>query len=137
LADSNSNLIKLRAELCFAVDNYNKPKVLQGIDAKTSRFLKLLYMKPGTIPSSPNMGVNITSYKFNFMNDDLTIQLKVKIEEQVSQYLPELNISDMIITPYKGYLIVAVEEYDDVTKKTKNIGLLINQEPTLAQIISR
>lgn len=134
---NSTTVTSILEELCLDIDDYNKPKVLQQMDAKTSRFLKLLYMKPGTIPSSPDMGIDITSYKFDFMNDELTIKLRTKIEEQVSQYLPELYISNIIISPYKGYLIVAVEEYDDSTKKTRNIGLLINSDPTLSQVISK
>jgi hypothetical protein len=83
------------------------------------------------------MGINISSYKFDFMDNEMIINLRTKIEDQVSQYLPELLISNIIISPYKGYLIVAIEEYDNATKKARNIGLLINQDPTLAQVISK
>lgn len=133
----SNELVNLKQELCLAIDNYNKPKTLHGMDAKTSRFLKLLYMKQGTNPSSPYMGIDISSYKFDFMDNELIINLKTKIEEQVSQYLPELLISNIIISPYKGYLIVAIEEYDNVTKRSRNIGLLLDQEPSLAQVFSK
>lgn len=132
----NERLKYLTQELCLSIDDYSKPKVLYGMNAKTSRLLKLLYMKPGTFPSSPDMGINISSYKFELMNSEVTAKIQSKIESQVEQYLPELHITDIMVTPYKGYLVVAIEEYDDQTQKTNNIGVLVHNDHSLSQIIS-
>ena len=52
------------AELDFSLDDFHNQKVLRGADAYGRLIQRLLFMRKGTYPTIPDMGVDIASYRF-------------------------------------------------------------------------
>ena len=52
------------AELDFSLDDFHNQKVLRGADAYARLIQRLLFMRKGTYPTIPDMGIDISSYRF-------------------------------------------------------------------------
>lgn len=76
-------------EYLIAVNNYKKPKVIKGNKGNYYMILRLMLMEPGTNPLFPLMGLGLRS-KSRFANEDQIQELKVKLDQQIEMYLPDL-----------------------------------------------
>ena len=52
------------AELDFSLDNFHKQKVFKNSKAYVQMIQRLMFMKKGTYPTIPDMGIDISSYRF-------------------------------------------------------------------------
>lgn len=88
-----------KAELGLALDSFDEPKKLYGIQAWVSLFLNLLFMRKGSFPSQPEMGIDIKSYEFEFM-DNAIRELETNIATQVELYLPDIPLRNVTVREY-------------------------------------
>ena len=73
----------------MTLNAFNRPEVLNDIDAKYMHILYLLLLDKGKFQSHPDMGVGLrTRYKFS--DEDSLIYLKNDIEQQLRTYLPDV-----------------------------------------------
>lgn len=56
----------------------------------------LLFLIPGTYPSSPLLGIGIQQYEYSFM-DETIAQLQSLILEQVRTYLPDVPLDSVVV----------------------------------------
>lgn len=76
----------------FGIDNFNKPKTLNESQTLVNNILMLLFMKPGTYPSLPKLGIYIQQYLYMFFDEINVDVIKAKIAAQCEEFLP--NIQD-------------------------------------------
>lgn len=75
----------------FGIDNFNKPKTLNESQTLVNNLLMLLFMKPGTYPSLPNLGIYIQQYLYMFFDDINTNYIKSQIATQCEEFLPSIQ----------------------------------------------
>lgn len=86
-----------KKELLLSTNVFNKPTELIGKDAWARLVLNLLFMRKGTFPSMPNMGVGIQDYQYEFLDTAIS-SLNFEIEDQINTYLPDLPVSSVNVT---------------------------------------
>ena len=88
---------ELKKELSLDFDNFNQPAIKEDNLALAQLILNLLIMQPGTYPDTPEMGIDIASYLFEFLNTDTITKIQNKIEEQIDLYIPSNNIQKILV----------------------------------------
>lgn len=86
-----------KKELTLNVNPFNELSELSGKDAWIRMVLNLLFMRKGSYPSCPNMGVDIIStYEFEFA-DNAIRKIQEDAMEQISTYLQGIPLTDITI----------------------------------------
>ena len=81
-------MAQLEQEMLLSVDEFKKPKVLQGKDAIGTLLVRLIQLEPGTYASRPKMGVGLLS-NYRYCDEDKALELQDHIRDQIRTYLPE------------------------------------------------
>jgi hypothetical protein len=137
-------------ELDFGLDNFQKPKILNAKDSVAQIILNLFMMRPGSMPSMPHIGIDISSYLYMLEGDIDLEDLKTKIFSQCTDLLAFLSLGDIKIffAPYNGQSVLVValpiqgldEKQDEVLllgfTKDQNNGLLFNYQFEQGQIFN-
>ena len=74
-------------EYLFSVNKFNEPKKMEDKAAISTLLVRLILMEPGSNPLHPTMGVGLKHYRFGV--DDTLEDLRMAIQEQIEQFLPE------------------------------------------------
>lgn len=93
---ATTKLESSKKELSLGIDNFNKPGTVSGKDAWVRLATYLLFMRKGSYPSAPEMGIDIQSYDFAFM-DDAIDSLKNSIRDQISTYYPDIPLQSVTV----------------------------------------
>lgn len=98
-----------KKELGLSTNVFNKATEYQGKTAWFQLILNLIFLRPGTYPSIPNMGVGIQDYDYEYI-DDVKDNIRNKIEEQVSLFLPDVPLASVEVTSveYEGKSILLI-----------------------------
>ena len=136
-------------EVDFGVNNFQQPKVLNARDSIAQIILNLFMMRPGSMPSLPDIGINIGSYLYMLEGDVDLEEIKTKIFSQCTDLLSFLSIGDIKIffAPYQGQsmlvVILPIQGLDDEEEmllmgftKDQNNGLLFNYQFEQGQIFN-
>lgn len=86
-----------KKELTLSLNTYKQPAELQGPAAWARLIVNLVWMRKGSYPSCPEMGVDIVSYDYDFF-DSMQQKVQYELVTQVHQYYPEIPFSDCQIT---------------------------------------
>lgn len=89
------------AELDFSLDNFRNQKVLRNTEAYARLIQRLLFMKKGTYPTIPDMGIDISSYRFADLDTLTAGDLQNVIREQIDTYIEGLPLQDINISTIK------------------------------------
>lgn len=81
-----------KKELVLGVNSFDKPAEAVGVNAWAKLVTNLLFMKKGTYPSEPDMGIEIQKYEFGFI-DDIKDDLEMEITNQIYTYLPSVPLT--------------------------------------------
>lgn len=124
-----------KKELVLGVNSFDKPAEAIGVNAWVKLVTNLLFMRKGTYPSEPNMGVEIQKYEFSFI-DDIKEELESEITSQIQTYLPSVpldavNLSSTTLESGKVILLVVLEfsyngNLDSVVVAAEDSANLIN-----------
>ena len=68
-----------KKELGLSTNVFNKATEYQGKTAWFQLILNLIFLRPGTYPSIPNMGVGLQDYEYEYI-DDVKDNIRNKIE---------------------------------------------------------
>lgn len=92
----------------FTVNNFNKAKVLTETETYVDDFMMILFGRPGFYPSIPNIGIDIRSYLYKFEDEISTDEIKTKIANQCSDYLPMIQEGnfDVLKTTYRSHILL-------------------------------
>ena len=115
-------------ELCLEIDSFDKPKKLTKAQAWSQLILNIIFMRKGTYPSIPDLGIDIRKYDYEFM-DVACNRLQEDIAYQQQTYLPEIPLNGVMVTSsdYKGQSIMVVQMQFQVDKNTvENTAITIN-----------
>ncbi len=79
----------------LALNDFSRPKVFDKSDAEYVNIVYLLLLSKGTFQSHPNMGVGIRE-RYRFDNSEALLSiLKDDIRNQISQFLPTINVTNV------------------------------------------
>jgi len=81
----------------FANDNYLVNKST-GIELARSQIRQLLFTKPGERVMMPNYGIDLESYLFDQLDEDVLYDLRKKIAFNIDTYVPSVKIIRLEIT---------------------------------------
>ena len=98
-----------KKELGLSTNVFNKATEYQGKTAWFQLILNLIFLRPGTYPSIPNMGVGLQDYEYEYI-DDVKDNVRNKIEEQVNLFLPDVPLASVEVTSveYEGKTILLI-----------------------------
>ena len=98
-----------KKELGLSTNVFNKATEYQGKTAWFQLILNLIFLRPGTYPSIPNMGVGLQDYDYEYI-DDVKDNIRNKIEEQVSLFLPDVPLASVEVSSvdYEGKTILLI-----------------------------
>lgn len=111
------------------VDETFKPKVISSFELAVNAVLTILMMKPGQYPSIPELGMDISRYLFEYVDDKtLPGKLKAQLEEQCNRIsLAGIDVTFVLDTlnDGTGILIVQVMGTDTVCHNLPSKKVLI------------
>ncbi len=98
-----------KKELSLGINVFNKPTELSGPNAWSQLILNLLFLRPGTYPSQPSMGIGIQDYDYEFLDAAIT-KLDTEINSQIRIYLPDIPLDGVSVqsTIYNGKTILMI-----------------------------
>ena len=110
MQDPISNVESNKTELNLGINSFDNPTKLSELQAWSQLMLNLTFLRPGTFPSQPEMGVDIEKYQFDFI-DDATAELSTKITDQQQKYLPDVPLTGVVIstTEYQKSPILLIQ----------------------------
>lgn len=124
----STDIIKI--DPTFAINDYNKPKMLSNMETYVNNVLILLFGRPGFYPSIPSIGMNIQQYLYKFEDEIDTNEIKNKLSLQCSDFLPEIDSGefDVYKTIYKDktLLIFKLPIINDTKDCEVAIGVTTN-----------
>lgn len=97
----------------FELNEFNEPRIRSEIETLKDVVLFILFSKPGSYPSLPEIGLNIEDYLYSFYDELDVNELKDKLKEQCSILAPYMTGGAIAIqkTKYNGQpsLIINIE----------------------------
>jgi len=105
----NNTLESSKKELILGLNSFNKPGEVIGKDAWIKLITYLMFMKKGSYPSCPTMGIGIQQYDYQFMDKVIT-DLQMDIQDQISTYLPDIPLESVSIdsSEINGQMILLI-----------------------------
>ena len=99
-----------KKELVLGVNVLNKPGERIGPVAWAQLILQLIFLRPGTYPSQPGMGVGIQDYDYEFVEVAVE-KLNSIIPAQVAMYLSDIPVDSIIVSSfeYAGRQIMMIQ----------------------------
>ena len=119
-----------KTELAIQINSFDKPTELNDVNAWSQLMLNLIFLKPGTYPSMPEMGVGIEDYQYDFLEEAVE-ELAAKINEQQSTYLPDIPLAGTQISKIdnNGHPVLLIKLFFNAPSgKTVASAIAINAE---------
>lgn len=105
-------------------DDFQKSMIYNRHQSLINYILNILLMKPGNLPTMPELGVNITKYIKNNMEEILDpAQLQGLIASNCKSILPFIDesrifVANDIVYNNKSYLIISIPLLEEVEKSS-------------------
>ncbi len=121
-------------EVLFDFDNFKQPKTLSENETIARQIINLLMMRPGNLPSMPDVGINIEQYLYTLQEDLDSDEIIKQIYTQCGQLMPFISLREVkiLIYPYNevDWLIVYIP-FSTVIEET---GLYLGFNSTGSQV---
>lgn len=119
-----------KTELSLQINAFDKPAEYNEVKAWSQLMLNLIFLRPGTYPSMPEMGVGIDEYQYDFLESAVE-ELSSKITSQAQMYLPDVPLSGVQIAKveHNGYPILFIKLFFNVGVDVRSSVIAINAEP--------
>lgn len=117
-----------KKELSLEIDSFDRPKELTKAQAWSQLILNVIFLKKGTYPSLPELGIDIRQYDYEFM-DTACARLQEEIAEQHATFLPEVPLVGVMVssTDFRGQPIMLVQMQFQIDRNTvENTAIAIN-----------
>ena len=116
-----------KKEQLLDINSFDKPTELSGVAAWSQLLLNLIFLKPGTYPSLPEMGIGIEGYQYDFLDDAISA-LSAKITEQQKRYLPDIPLANVQITKVEqnGQPIMIIQLFFNADSANASSAIAIN-----------
>jgi phage baseplate assembly protein W len=89
--------MSLKKEFFLEIDEFNQTKSTEGLLALAKLIQNLILTEPGTYPNNPDLGIGISNYKFEFLDDSTINLIRSRIDSQISKFIPESQIDEILI----------------------------------------
>lgn len=86
----------------FGVNEFNKSLVLSEAETIKNNILTLLFMRKGSYPSLPNLGIGLQDYLYAFFDDIDTDRIRGDIAAQCEEFIPSVQSGELQVK--KTYL---------------------------------
>ena len=93
----DSNVLK--HEALFKIDNFLKTGRMTLTESMVAKIMNLLYAEKGSCRDMMDYGVDIASFQFENLTDDLIMEIQGTINQQVSRYLPDISKVSIVVVP--------------------------------------
>lgn len=127
-----SPLESTKKELVLEINSFDKPKELSNVDAWSQLITNLIFLRPGTYPSMPSLGVGIEDYQYDFLEDTIA-ELSAAIIEQQRVYLQDIPLNGLNINKieYNGQptLLIQMSFNIDEDPGVANSAIAISLNP--------
>jgi phage baseplate assembly protein W len=99
------------ADLDFSLNGFREQKVIYDGEAYAQMIKRLLLMRKGTYPSIPDMGIGISTYRFQDIDQLAAGRLSSDIRAQLLAYIPGLPLETIDISKakYKGTYVLYID----------------------------
>lgn len=75
----------------FGVNDFKNPKITNEAETIKNNILTLLFMRKGSYPSIPELGIGIQDTLYQFFDDINTEDLTRRIASQCTEFIPSVN----------------------------------------------
>lgn len=102
-------------------DNFQKSKIFNETDSLINYILNILIMKPGNLPGSPELGVDIGRYVNKNMNNNINPEsIKGLIVDNCVDLIPYLSTDELFVGVLadpdgREFLVIKFTLYSDIT----------------------
>lgn len=93
----------------LSLNSFSKPKVLSENNAGYINLIYLLLTSKGKYQSHPNMGVGLRERYRNNNDSNFMLSLQNDIKNQIRQFLPELEFTDITLTVNNHVLGIIID----------------------------
>jgi hypothetical protein len=116
-----------KKEVSLEINSFDKPAELSNVAAWSQLLLNLIFLKPGTYPSLPEMGVGIESFQYDFLEDTISA-LSARITEQHKNYLSDVPLARVQISKMEqnGQPILIIQLYFNTDSGAASSAIAIN-----------
>ncbi len=116
-----------KTETSLEINSFDKPKELTEVEAWSQLLLNLIFLKPGTYPSMPEMGVGIENYQYDFLEEAVE-ELSTAITSQQQLFLPDVPLAGVQIakTERQGQPILIIQLFFNIEKEMTSTAIAIN-----------
>lgn len=99
------------------------------VDAAKAALRNLCLTHPGEIIENPTFGLGIKQLQFELMSPILSAFTKRKIIGEVYQWLPEIQIQDIVVdaNPDYGQLYIIIEFYVKGVRALQTVNLIMER----------
>jgi hypothetical protein len=121
-----------KKELEFQINNFNQPGSKTDLSATAQIIENLIFLKKRTYADSPDMGIDIENYMFEFMDDSMLRTIETVIKEQIDTYIPQSSVKHVL-----------AQSFTDPKTNLKILGIAfsistsIDQEETFSVLIKQ
>lgn len=124
---SSDTLDSNKKETSLQINSFDKPNELTGVAAWSQLMLNLIFLKPGTYPSLPEMGVGIEDYQYDFFEEAVEA-LSSAITEQQKVFLPDVPLSGIKISKLEknDQPILVIQLFFDTNDGVETSAIAIN-----------
>lgn len=118
-----------KAELKLEINAFDNPTRLNDLKAWSQLLLNLLFLRPGTYPSQPEMGIDIKNYQYDFIDEAIN-EISGKIITQQQLYLPDVPLVsvDVFQKPYKTEQLLIIRFVFNKDMQTMSSAVAINMD---------
>lgn len=99
----------MATEYPFEINDFDVPSTYKSGLGSAKLILNIIFMMPGTYPTSPTMGVGLARYKFSILDSESISKLTNEITEQISQFLPELSDTEVAVSNAGDILLIGLD----------------------------
>lgn len=112
-------------EQLLAIDDFDMPKNIEGIETDITMLIRLIMLEPGTFQSHPGMGVGLVS-KWRYSDSTKLSNLEDEIYKQISEYLPHLMATSVVVRYQSKCIIIDIitESYTIIFRTNEDVDTL-------------
>lgn len=123
----SSKMERDKSELSLEINSFDKPKELTRAQAWSQLILNIIFLKKGSYPSMPDLGIDIEQYEYEFL-DTACERLMTDITQQQQTYLPDVPLVGVMVTQtdFKGQPIMLVQLHFQVDDYAETTAIAIN-----------
>ena len=124
---TSSPLESSKTEVSLQINSFDKPTELNDVAAWSQLMLNLIFLKPGTYPSMPEMGIGIEQYQYEFLEDAVD-EISSKIITQQQMYLPDIPLENLQVSQYdnNGHPVLIILMVFNTTSGTQSSAIALD-----------